>query len=151
MKQLLLFLQSQQLLVIASHNEKDIWVANVYFGANEKGTIYFISPDDNTHSRMIRNNPQVAFSVAWFDPNNHTNRKAIQGLGTCRPAQHEEEIAAGVRLHNQHFPEFKERITVDWIHNNEWGSRVWVLTPTYMKYWDDQYYGEAESQEFHLS
>lgn len=135
-------------MVIASREGEEVWVANVYFGVDEKGLIYFISPENNKHSKMILNNPKIAFSIAWFDPTNHANRKAVQGLGICRPAQNEGEIKTGVTLHNQNFPEFKERITVDWIHTNEFGSRVWVLQPIYMKYWDDELYGDKESEEF---
>ena len=135
-------------MVIASRDEKDVWVANVYFGVDEKSTIYFISPEDNKHSKMILKNPNVAFSIAWFDPNNHKNRKAVQGLGVCRSAESEEEIITGVKLHNQSFPEFKEKITVEWIRTNEWESRVWVIEPTYMKFWNDELYGDEEAKEF---
>lgn len=150
MEKPLKFIKDQKLIVIASRDEKDVWVANVYFGVDEKATIYFISPEDNKHSKMILKNPNVAFSIAWFDPNNHMNRKAVQGLGVCRPAENEDEIETGVQLHNQNFPEFKKRITVEWIHNNEWGSKVWVLKPSYMKYWDDEIYGDDETEEFTL-
>lgn len=150
MKELLKFLKSQKLLVIASHNAKDVWVTNVYFGADEKGILYFISPEDNKHSQMILKNPNVAFSVAWFDPKDHKNRKAVQGLGTCRPAKTEEEIETGIKLHNQNFPEFKERITLEWIQTNPHGSKVWLLKPTYVKYWDDELYGDEETKEFTL-
>ncbi len=135
-------------MVVASHDEKDVWVANVYFGVDDEATIYFISPADSRHSKMILKNPNIAFSIAWFDPNNHQNRKAVQGLGGCRPAYSEEEIKIGVKLHNQNFPEFKQLITPAWVHNNEWGSKVWVLKPSYMKYWDDEIYGDDESEEF---
>jgi uncharacterized protein YhbP (UPF0306 family) len=148
MEKWLQFLQGQKLLVLASHDEKDVWVANVYFGTDEKGTLYFISPKDNRHSAMILKNPNVAFSIAWFDATNHKNRKAVQGVGVCRPAENDGEIATGVQLHNQHFPEFKERITIDWIRTNEYGSCVWVLKPSFMKYWDDEIYGDEESEEF---
>ena len=134
-------------MVIASRDEKDVWVTNVYFGVDDKANIYFISPDNNRHSQMILNNPNVAFSIAWYDENNHTNRKAVQGLGVCHPAKNEKEIITGVKLHNKNFPVFKERITVNWIHNNEYGSKIWVLTPNYMKYWDDELFGDKESVE----
>jgi hypothetical protein len=100
---------------------------------------------------MKLKNPNVAFSIAWFDPNNHKNRKAVQGLGICHLAENEEEIKTGVKLHNQNFQEFKETITLEWIHSNKWGSKVWVLKPTYIKYWDDEIYGDNESEEFTLS
>lgn len=137
-------------MVVATNDQKDVWVANVYFGADESGTLYFISPEDTKHSQMIPKNPQVAFSIAWYNPKNHADRKAVQGLGTCRPAENENEIATGVRLHNQNFPEFKKRITMDWIYSNEYGSKVWILKPTYIKYWDDEVYGKEESEEFIL-
>ena len=150
MDNLLKFIKSQSLMAIASSENNDAWIANVYVGVDDKGTIYFISPKDNRHSKMILKNPKVSFSIAWFDPKNHKNRKSVQGLGMCRPAENEEEIINGVKLHNKNFPEFKERITVDWIHNNEWGSKVWVLKPNYMKYWDDEIYKDQENEEFNL-
>ncbi|MDO8571780.1 MAG: pyridoxamine 5'-phosphate oxidase family protein [bacterium] len=144
----LLFIKGQKLVVIATADTTGPWVANVYYGVDDRGVLYFISGDGAKHSQMIVKDSRVAFSIAWFDANNHKDRKAIQGLGICRPAKDAEEIATGVRLHNENFPEFKERITVDWVHTNEWGSKVWVLTPTYMKYWNDELYGEDESKEF---
>ena len=145
------FIRSQRVIIIASHDGNEVWVANVYFGIDENGLIYFISPEETKHSSMILKNPKVAFSIVWFDSTNHKNRKAVQGLGVCRLAESESEIATGVKLHNQNFPEFKERITVDWIHTNEWGSKVWVLKPEYIKYWDDEIYGGEESEEFTFS
>jgi len=150
MEKLLQFLKSQKLLVIAAHDEKDVWMTNVYFGSDDKGALYFISPDDNRHSKMMLKNPQVAFSVAWFDSSDHKNRKGVQGLGICRPAEDEAEIIMGVKLHNENFPEFKETITVDWVHTNEWHSKVWMLKPSYIKYWDDEIYGDDESEEFNF-
>lgn len=150
MNNLLDFLKSQGLLVIASHDSGDIWIANVYYGIDDDFKIYFVSPEDAKHSQQILKNPKVAFSVAWFDPSNHKNRKAVQGLGICRPAKNDGEIEIGVQLHNRNFPEFKERITIDWVHTNEFKSRVWVIDPTYIKHWNDELYGEGEIKEFRL-
>ncbi len=151
MEDLLNFLKSQKLLVIASHNSTEIWVANVYYGIDDNFKIYFISPEDTKHSALIIKDSKIAFSVAWFNPNNHKDRKGIQGLGICRQANNEEEIIKGVQLHNQNFPEFKEGITVEWVHNNEWRSRVWVIEPTYVKYWNDGVYKDDESEEFNFN
>ena len=142
------FIRSQRLLAIASHDEKGPWIANVYFGVDDAGRIYFISPEDAGHSLMILKDPQIAFSTAWFDPSDHGNRKAIQGKGVCRLASGDEEVTTGVRLHNENFPEFKEKVRVEWIRTNEWKSKVWVIEPRYMKYWDDEVYGDDESEEF---
>ena len=137
-------------MTIASQGEKDIWVANVYIGVDEKATIYFVSSKDTKHSKMILKNSNVAFSIAWFDPNNNKNRKSVQGLGVCRPAENPTEIAIGIKLLYKNFPDLRDIFTVKWITTNAWNSKVWILKPSYMKYWDDEIYGDDESEEFTL-
>lgn len=144
------FINEQKYLSVACSSDGQTWIANVFVGVDEKGHIYFVSPEDNKHSSFIRKNPHIALSSVWFDRNNHKNRKGIQGTGICRLAKNDEEIRIGVRLHNKNFPEFKEKITEEWIRTNEWKSRVWIIEPNYIKYWDDELYGENESKEFHF-
>jgi uncharacterized protein YhbP (UPF0306 family) len=145
---LLKFLQSQKALAVAATSNKDLWIANVFMGVNDEMTIYFISPEDTKHSQYILANPKVAFSTAWFNPQNHKDRKGIQGQGVCTLATTSEDVAEGVRLHNQNYPEFKKRITVDWVKTNEYKSRVWIIKPTLIKFWNDELYSSAESKEF---
>ncbi|MBI2633461.1 MAG: pyridoxamine 5'-phosphate oxidase family protein [Parcubacteria group bacterium] len=148
MKELFKFIKNQELMVIASRDEKDIWVANVYFSVDEKLTIYFISPKDTKHSQMILKNPDITFSIAWFDPSNHKNRKAVQGLGVCRSAKNLVATTTGIKLLYKKFPDLRDTLTVKWIMKNVWGAKVWVLEPTYIKYWDDELYGDNETEEF---
>ncbi len=148
MEKLLEFLKSQKLLVLATNGSDGVWAANVYYGIDSDFKIYFVSRKSAKHSSHILQNPNVAFSICWFDSSNHKNRKAVQGLGVCRLAETEEEIAKGVQLHNANFPEFAEKITVEWIRTNDYESCVWVLNPSYMKYWNDELYGEDGSKEF---
>jgi len=137
-------------LVIASQDKGDLWIANVYFGIDDDFKIYFISSDQAKHSKQILNNPKIAFSIPWYDEANHKNRKAVQGLGMCRIADTEQEIQKGVALHNQNYPEFANRITVDWLKTNEYESHVWVIEPSYMKHWNDDVYGDDEYEEFNF-
>ena len=99
---------------------------------------------------MILQNPRVVFSVAWFDPDNLKKRKGIQGVGMCRVMTDEWEISEALDFHHKKFTEFKDEITAEWIKNNEWDSRAWVVDPISMKYWDDEVYGDDESQEFNF-
>lgn len=147
MKQLLKFLQSQRILVLATHDEKGPWMAPVYFASQETGVLYFISPKDTQHGQMILQDPKTAFCVTWSDPSNLENRKGVQGVGLCRIARGM-EIAKGLATIHAKFPSFKKQMTLKWIKENAWGARVWILKPTYAKYWDDELYGEEESEEF---
>ena len=148
MSNALKFLRSQKLMAIACHNGAEIWIANVYFGADEDGTIYFVSAKDTKHSKLISENPHVAFSVAWSDPTNASNRKGIQGVGVCKSTNNIIEITTGVKAIHESVPDMRKLITVDWVLNNAWDSKIWVLKPSFLKYWDDELYGKDESQEF---
>lgn len=151
MEKPLQFLKNQKLLTLAAHNAQEVWTANVYFAVADDATIYFISAEDTKHSQLILKNSAVAFSVAWFDPNNHQNRKAVQGTGICRPTHNPIEIATGIKLLYENFPDMRDMLTVKWIATNAWGSKIWVLKPNYLKYWDDEIYGDDESAEFNLA
>mgnify|MGYP001614364145 CR=1 FL=1 len=141
------FLRSQKVMAIACHNGDELWIANVYIGVDDHALIYFISSEDTKHCSMILQNPQVAFSLSWFDAKNHGNRKGIQATGVCRPAESEEEILQGLLLHNKNYPEFKDRITREWLREAA-KRKVWVVTAKTIKYWDDELYGEKGWQNF---
>ena len=143
------FLKSQRLMTIAS-GEGGIWVASVYYGMGEDGRLYFISPVGAKHSKQIQQNPEIAFAVAWYDKENPGNRKAVQGLGTCTMAESEQDIRRGVELHNQNFSKFANALTPEYLLKNDQGTKVWVITPKYIKFWNDELYGEKETEEFYL-
>jgi len=147
MEHLAQFLQSQRLLVLATQGDP-VWVTNLLYCFGKDMKLYFISGIDTEHSQHIMARPSVAFSTAWYNKNDHTDRKAVQGKGTCRMAVLDEEINEGVTLHNKNYPEFAERLTVDYIKSADNSSEVWVVEPYYIKHWDDELYGSNGTKEF---
>lgn len=150
MDELFAFLRSQQLLTIATHNGKTPWTANAFYCVDENKHLYFISSKETNHMQHILKDPEMAFNIAWYNPNDHTDRKAIQGRGLCYQAKSEKEIARGVHLHNQRYPEFAEKITVDWITDTDNDSCVWVIKPRYVKFWNDTLFGEDGVREIEI-
>ena len=150
MSNLLKFLKSQKLLVIASRDAKDIWATNVYIATNDASTMYFVSPESAKHSQMIVKNPEIAFATAWFNEKDHSDRKGIQGVGSCHVTTDVREIMEGVKLLNDSFSDLKKTITFEWVLNNIWKSRMWVIRPKLIKYWDDKIYGDDSCEEFHF-
>ena len=144
---LLKFLKSQKLLVLASSSQTP-WISNLFYGVDENFKIYFVSNEETKHSKQILENSRVAFSIAWFNTEDSEDRKGVQGTGTCKIAQIDEEITRGVELHNLKFPEFKDKITFDWIKSVDNKSHIWIIEPDYIKYWDDEFYGDEETEEF---
>lgn len=143
------FLTTQQLLTLATVDEHGKpWTANVFYGVDDQFRLFFISARNAAHSTHLEAQPVCSFTAAWFDPNDHTNRKAVQGTGECRIAEMAEDIQLGVRIHNTRFPEFAERITVEYINDHTNPAAVYILTPHRIKHWDDQEYGMNGTKEF---
>lgn len=143
------FLASQKHLILATCHDGP-WVCTVYYGITDDLTIYFISSTEEEHSTHILGESAVAFATAWFDKEDHANRKGVQGRGECRIAATDAEIKTGTNLHNQRFPEFAGRITPDYITSEGNNAAVWILEPRFIKYWDDELYEGGGPQEFHL-
>jgi len=141
------FLNSQKILQIAPA-AGDPWIANVYMVAQSPEKLYFIGSKDTHYGTKLRENPALAFASAWCNERDHADRKGIQGVGHAVRTSHNQDIEIAVQLHNRRYPEFADRITVDWINTNERGSGVWVITPSYIKFWNDELYGIDGTEEF---
>ena len=102
------------------------------------------------YGQLLLEHGELAFATAWHDEDNHKNRKGIQGVGKAVATTDEYEIALGVQLHNQNYPEFADRISEAYINDTANHTQVWVITPTYIKFWNDELYGEDEAEEFHF-
>ena len=141
------FLQGQKILQISPYAGEP-WIANVFMGCKSAHKIYFIGSPKTLYGKQLTSNGRLAFATAWTEDTNHKNRKGIQGVGYATLTDSDSEIATGVSLHNHNYPEFADRITVDWVRTNENGSGVWVIEPEFIKFWNDEQYGLDGTQEF---
>ena len=147
-EQLYRFLKEQKLLTLATTDERgNPWTANLFYDVDESFTFYFVSSVEADHSKHLVQNSMVAFNVVWFDPSDHMNRKGVQGSGICRVAENE-EIERGIKGHNERFPEFADRITVDWVTSNDNPAKVWVIESKRMKFWNDELFGVNGTQDW---
>lgn len=143
------FINGQKLLAIATVSSANLpWIANVYFSADKDLNFYFVSADDTRHSKNILDNHEVAFSSAWFDESNLGNRKSIQRSGTCKKITSVVDISKALRIHLGKYPSWSQVINLDNILNKVIESRVYKITPNYIKFWNDELYGAENTKEF---
>lgn len=149
-KQLLLnFLQSQKLLVISTiGDEGKPWIANVYFSCTENFELVFFSSPKTKHSQNIKLNPNVAFSTVWFDQNNLGNRKGVQGAGECTLIEDLEVTEKYLGNHYKFFPSWKDSINIEKMKTNHIESRLYLVKPNYMKFWNDEEFGNEGTKEY---
>ncbi len=145
MKELLQFLQSQRTLTIGTVDSNgEPWNTTVYFSVNEKGEFFFLSALDAKHAKHIKQNSKISFSVAWFDENDLSNRKGIQGSGTCMQVSDSEAIASHLENHYQYSPSWKETINLKSIAEGLIKSKPFIIKPKYIKFWNDELHKGSE-------
>ena len=150
-KNLIDFLKNQKLLAIATiDHENKPWIANVYYSVDGDLNLFFVSPQDTNHSKHIQNNSRVAFTISWYNKDNLSDRKAVQGRGVCRLLENPKEIVRFLTNHYKYFPSWKDEITYENMLQKIIESRPYIIKPTYMKFWNDELFGEEGTREFNF-
>lgn len=149
MKELEKYLNEQKSIVISTKDWDNIWSTNIFYWYENK-RIYFISPMNEKHSQEILTNSFVSFANNWFNPLDFSDRKWIQWIWNCYLAESDIDIEKWVELHNLHFPQFKERITFDYIKSEDNLASVWYIDIDYIKYWDDELYWNWWTKDFNI-
>src|SRR3989339_611589 len=86
------FLNSQKLLSLSTLDEQGgPWLCSLYFGVDDSFNLFWVSSEDTRHSKYIKNNSQVAFNVAWFNPSDDEDIVSVQGIGNARKVTHLKE------------------------------------------------------------
>lgn len=147
---LLEFLKSQKLLVIATQDENSPWICSVYYSINNNFEIFYVSSPKTNHSKHIEKNAEVAFSISWYNENDLTDRKAVQGKGKCEFLTDENKIKELLENHHKYYSLWKEVITFDAIKNGAIESKPYIIRPSYMKFWNDKLYGPEGLEEFNF-
>ncbi|PJA14476.1 hypothetical protein CO112_00280 [Candidatus Dojkabacteria bacterium CG_4_9_14_3_um_filter_150_Dojkabacteria_WS6_41_13] len=148
-KTLLEFLRGQKVISVATTNSDGTsWIFNAFYSVTKKGELFFISDPKARHSNNIADNPKVSFSVYWIDEKDMWNRKAIQGEGECHIVSNPIAIGALVVNHFKFFPTWKKWMTKKDMVQKLLETRSYLITPTFMKFWNDELYGEDGTKEF---
>lgn len=137
-KSLRIFLEGQKVLTLATTDENnDPWVANVYYSLTKTNQLFFASSPDTNHSKHVFAKGTVAFSVSWFNPDNIGDRVAVQGKGICEKLTDPITAIKFLKTHYSFFPTWGEVLTNKQIREQILNARFYVITPTYIKFWND--------------
>lgn len=152
-KNLLQFINSQKLLTISTFDTEP-WICNVYFAFGEAMKRFiFVSSPEAKHSTHIGNNPRIAFSTAWFNPENLASRKSIQAKGKCyshnpgASKPEDEMLEQYISAYQNKFPSAKQWLNFEYLTTSE-TSRLYTIEAEYIKFWNDELFGEEKTLEY---
>jgi len=145
------YLENRKLLVLSTIDDNgNPWTCNVYFSVDKDFNLFFVSSPKTKHGQHIAKNSQVSFSIPWFDEKNLANRKAVQGTGVCQRVTDAKETIRLLKNHYKYYPSWQSVITYEAMRDSLIESKPYMIKPTYMKFWNDELYGEERTKELNL-
>lgn len=139
------FLRTSQGIMTLAVSENNIpWVCTLYFGIDKDMNMYIVTDPKNIHGKIIVKNKNIAFNI--FDSHQKITKlkKGIQGKGTIKLVEGILENTKGIYLWHKNNPGIEEKITIKDILRKVTNTKVYKITPTYLKYFNKDLYGEEE-------
>lgn len=143
------YLQKVTLMVIATCQNNQPWVATVFYSYDDDLHFYFLSRLHRRHSQEILKNKKVAMAIADRHFNLGDKVKGIQIEGTCQALSGEDAKHAFAH-YKKRFPQAEKIMEEDALTReeasfaeNEVIHRIWKVTPVMIKVFDEEKQGSS--------
>lgn len=143
------YLKSQHLMCLATCGE-NVSACTVYYAVDDNFNLYFVSPHDTEHSKNIEADARVACSIADSRQNNADNKIGVQIKGRAEMLRGIEFIKAALKMWNKANPGVEDVINFSNIKNKVIKTRAYKITPSTIKFFNDELYGDDETEEFNF-
>lgn len=143
-KEIFQFLKRNGILTLAVASENTPWLCTLYYGIDGQMNLYVITDPNNNHGKIISHNPKVAFNV--FDSHQQITKpkKGLQGKGMISIVKEPKTVIKALEFWHKANPGIENMITVENILDKNSDTKIFKITPTYLKYFNKQLYGEKE-------
>jgi len=136
-KLILEYLSRNKLMSLATSFKDTPWAATVFFNFDQGLNIYFISRPQRRHSLEILKNPIVAITINQ-DFGTPGKIRGLQVQGMAKVSEDKKELDDFVRRH-------------PWATRFLDSHKLFKITPTFMRYLDDERFGPGGNEELILS
>jgi uncharacterized protein YhbP (UPF0306 family) len=149
-KEMLLdFMKSHKLMTLATFDNKP-WVATVFYVADENLNLYFLTSPKTEHGQHIAKNGMVACNIINSHQQVISQKMGLQIEGTAEKVSVFESIKKTLQMWHNTNPGKEDKLSFDNIKNKVIGARVYKVTPSRMKFFNEKLYLKEESKVFEL-
>lgn len=147
-KELVKFLQSQNLMSLATNADKT-WIATVYYAVDKDLQFYFVSSPDSKHSKDIEKNNKVSCAIYDSHTLNSAKKVGVQLQGIATQVKGWEDTERALRMWHKAAPGAEE-ISVKSMKEGEVGSKVYKIKPSLIKFFNQKIYKDPSARVFKL-
>lgn len=144
------FIKTHGVMTLATSDNKSPWVCTVYYGLDNKMNLYIVTDPRSIHGKQIEKNDNVAFNI--FDSHQKITKpkRGVQGKGKIKMVKNITEITKALYLWHKANPGIEKNITVKDVLKKLTDTKIYKITPTYMKFFNKVLYPETEYGEAKL-
>lgn len=138
------FLRANGIMTLAVSLKDKPWVCTLYYGIDKKMNMYIVTDPNNKHGKIITKNQNVAFNI--FDSHQKITKpkKGVQGAGRIELVRGLIQITKALILWHKANPGIEENIKVKDILKKITDTKIYKITPTYLKYFHKKLYSPEE-------
>lgn len=144
LKDIFKFVSGNGIMTLATSENNSPWVCTVYYGHDKDMNLYIVTDTASVHGKHLAKNPKVAFNI--FDSHQKITKpkKGVQGKGVCKIVKNRVEIAKARLLWHKANPGIEAKITLKDLLKKLSDTKVYKITPTYLKFFNKELYGSEE-------
>ena len=144
---LLEYLRKHRLMTLSTYDEGP-WVSTVYYAVHEDLNLYFISDPSSNHCQHIAKNPQISCAIADSRQKVTDKKTGVQLKGQVSYLADPAKIQKVLAMWNTANPGFEQVINFENMEKGVIKSKVYKITPTYIKFLNEELYGPEGFKEF---
>ncbi|OGD62159.1 hypothetical protein A2160_01235 [Candidatus Beckwithbacteria bacterium RBG_13_42_9] len=144
------FLKNHGIMTLASCKANQPWVCTVYYGLDKEMNLYLVTDPNSIHGKQIKANKKIAFAV--FDSHQKITqpKKGVQGRGKCEMVKGILANTKGLLLWHRANPGIEKNITIKDILKKITDTKIYKITPTFLKFFNKKLYSPEEYGEIKL-
>jgi len=138
------FIKSNGIMTLATQSKEGPWVCTLYYGVDEKMNLYIVTDPGSRHGKAMAKNSHVAFNI--FDSHQKITKpkKGIQGVGEIEQVHGLILITKALMFWHKANPGIEKNITVKDILKKITDTKVYKITPKYLKFFNKVLYSPKE-------
>jgi len=143
------YLNSERLMAIATQGEH-LWAATVYYVSDDDLNLYFISPPNSEHIEHIQQNNNIACAIADSHQSAAKPKVGLQLFGIASEETDLERVKWMLKMYNKLHPTTKEKLNFENFQSKVMTSRVYKVSPTKIKFFNQELFGDEEEKTYEL-
>jgi uncharacterized protein YhbP (UPF0306 family) len=138
------FLKQNGIMTLAVSANHQPWVCTLYYGIDDNMNLYIVTDPGSEHGQVIAANEKIAFNV--FDSRQKITqpKQGVQGKGTIQMVKGLKANTKALFLWHRQNPGIEAKITVKDLLKKLTDTKIYQITPTYLKFFNKSLYSPAE-------